>query len=105
MMAIPGVCVIQQQLRLVPLHKIQGADVFHTYTERERETITRLEETFKIIESNPTLTLQLDHGTECHVQSFFKHIFNFFCLIAPIFLETVRKVKRSGSQISGATSA
>ncbi|TRZ12765.1 hypothetical protein HGM15179_014321 [Zosterops borbonicus] len=34
----------------------------------------RLEETFKIIESNPALTPQLGHGIKCHIQSFLKHI-------------------------------
>ncbi|TRZ15985.1 hypothetical protein HGM15179_011145 [Zosterops borbonicus] len=43
---------------------------FHRITECWK----RLEETFKIIESNPAPTPQLDHGIKCHIQFSFKHI-------------------------------
>ncbi|KAF4803164.1 COP9 signalosome complex subunit 5 [Turdus rufiventris] len=43
----------------------QGDEVFRIHR------ITGLEETFNIIKSNPP---QLDHGTKCHIQSFFKPI-------------------------------
>ena len=35
--------------------------------------ITGLEETFKIIKSNPCPNTSTDHGTECCIQSFFNY--------------------------------
>ncbi|RMC06526.1 hypothetical protein DUI87_15963 [Hirundo rustica rustica] len=70
--------ILSLPMELAPtLHdmlQIVASDIPPEFTESQNHRIFRLEETFKIIESNPSLIPQLDHDTKCHIQSFLKHI-------------------------------